>query len=190
VEGELGCVNHIGSSEFRRAQDREFVELLARHKTQLFRLIFCMVHRLPDAEDVFQQASITMWDKFSEFEPGTSFFHWAASIARFKALGFLQASSRRRQWFSDEMIDELLQLEERSSLSLQESRLAALAACREKLKQTDQALLTACYGDGRPIVEVAAGMGRPVGSVYDSLSRIRRALFHCIQRTLSVEGAR
>jgi RNA polymerase sigma-70 factor (ECF subfamily) len=163
------------------------VELLTRHKSQLFRFVFALVHSMPDAEDVFQQTAITMWDKFQEFQPGSDFYAWACSIAKFKALDHFKAKGRQRLYFSDELVAEIAQ---RNSWQpeLQQAKLRALAGCREKLSESDQKLLAACYGGGGNIRDAAEQIGRPVGSVYDSLSRIRRALFACIQRTLAGEG--
>jgi RNA polymerase sigma-70 factor (ECF subfamily) len=146
-----------------------------------------MVRRLQDAEDVFQQASMTMWRKFDEFQPGTDFVAWACRVARFKALNFLDAKGRQRVYFSEGLLEELAR-HEPSTAELQETRLKALAQCREKLSPIDQQLLVECYSSEEAAGEVARRLGRPVGSVYDSLSRIRRALYRCIRRTLASEG--
>jgi RNA polymerase sigma-70 factor, ECF subfamily len=175
------------SSSTRRERDDQYVELLTRHKSQLFRFVFALVHSLPDAEDVFQQSAITMWDKFGEFQPGTDFYAWACSIARFKALDFFKAKGRQRLYFSDGLIEEIAQ-RNRWDPELQQAKLRALANCRDKLSENDQQLLAACYGGGGNIRDAASQLGRPVGSVYDSLSRIRRALHGCIKRTLASEG--
>jgi RNA polymerase sigma-70 factor (ECF subfamily) len=171
----------------RAQSDEVFARLLTAHRGQIFRLIFCMVHSLQDTEDVFQQATLTMWDRFGDFQPGTDFAAWAAQIARHKALNFLTARGRQRLCFSQEFVEELAQIEEPSN-DHQEIRLRALASCREKLSLVDQQLLAQCYGGAGSIREVAIQIGRPVGSVYDSLTRIRHALLGCIQRKLRSEG--
>jgi RNA polymerase sigma-70 factor (ECF subfamily) len=171
----------------RENRDQRYVELLTRHKGQLFRFIFAMVHSLPDAEDVFQQAAITMWDKFSEFDPGSDFYAWASSIARYKALDHLKSKGRQRLFFSDELI-ELVSQHDHWQPENQQAKLQALASCRDKLSSRDQQLLYVCYNGQESIRKIAEGVGRPVGSVYDSLSRIRRALYACIERTLASEG--
>ncbi len=167
--------------------DDALIRLLTRHKSQLFGFIFCLVHSLPDAEDVFQQAALTMWEKFDQFEAGSDFVAWACSIARFKALNFLNSRKRERACFSEQLIDELA-AREINRPELQEARLQALASCREKLSPMDQNLLALCYGGSGTVREVALRIGRPVGSVYDSLSRIRRGLFACIQQKLASDG--
>lgn len=175
------------SNSTRGSRDEEYVELLTRHRSQLFRLIFAMVHSLPDAEDIFQQAAITMWDKFGEFEAGSDFYAWASSIARYKSLDHLKARGRQRLVFSDALLDLVAQHDQWQP-ETQQAKLRALANCRNKLSTKDQQLLAICYGGQESIRESAESVGRPVGSVYDSLSRIRRALYACIERTLASEG--
>jgi RNA polymerase sigma-70 factor, ECF subfamily len=171
----------------RAASDEVFAQLLTQHSSQLFRLIFCMVHSLQDTEDLLQQATLAMWDKFGDFQPGTDFAAWGAQIARHKALNFLSSRGRQRLCFSQELVEELAQHEEPAN-DCQEARLKALASCRGKLSPDDQQLLARCYGGGGSIREAAKQIGRPVGSVYGSLSRIRHALLACIQRTLRSEA--
>jgi RNA polymerase sigma-70 factor (ECF subfamily) len=175
------------SNSMRSNTDDQYVQLLTQHKSQLFRFIFAMVHSLPDAEDVFQQAAITMWDKFVEFEPGSDFYAWACSVARFKSLDHLKAKGRQRLLFSEELLASVAQ-HDHWHPETQHAKLLALASCRNKLSSRDQQLLAACYGGQGNIRTAAEGVGRPVGSVYDSLSRIRRALYACIERTIASQG--
>lgn len=167
-----------------RTHDDEYVRLLNRHKKPLFRLILCMVRSSTDAEDLFQQTAITMWDKFREFEPGSDFFAWACTIARFKVRDFVKSKARQRVYFSEEVIDKLAVTE---ATATDEARLQALAKCRQKLSKADQNLLAACYGSGESVADLANRSGRSAGSLYASLWRIRRALYACIQQTLARE---
>ena len=43
----------------------EFAELLRHHQTQLFGYIYSLVRDLDDADDLFQQTSLVLWDKFA-----------------------------------------------------------------------------------------------------------------------------
>jgi RNA polymerase sigma-70 factor (ECF subfamily) len=171
----------------RTEREEEFIELLTRHRHQIFNLIFCMVQSLPDSEDVFQQTTMALWNKFDDFQTGTDFAAWASRVARYRALNFIRSKRRERVLFSEGLIAQLAECRF-DSAEMQDARLQALASCREKLSQADQMLLSVCYGGRGTIRESAKLVGRPVGAVYDSLSRIRGALFDCIERALSKEG--
>ena len=166
--------------------DDEFVRLLTTHKRQLFGFVYGMVHTIVDAEDVFQQVSLVLWEKFDQFQPDTDFVAWATSIARFKAIDFLRAKQRERSHFSEGIIDQLADREIERSRQV-EPRAQALELCREKLSEGDQQTLRACYEQGISIKQAAADLDRPVGSVYGSLTRIRRILWKCIERTVARE---
>ena len=171
----------------RKSRDDQFVRLLSQNRRQLFRFVYSIVHSMHDAEDLFQQVTITLWDKFDTFDLDTEFFAWACAVAKNKALNYFKAKGRQRLYFSAELIDEIARQEAQRE-ELHDSRLHALEKCRQKLGQKDQRLLSACYRGNVSIQQVAKEVGRPVGSVYDSLSRIRSALHACIQRTLTGEG--
>jgi len=71
-----------------------------------------------------------------------------------------------------------------------ESRRKALGDCVDKLKAQDRDLLRSCYGEGGTIKTAAERLDQPAKRVYKALARIRQALFDCVQRKLSAEGAR
>jgi RNA polymerase sigma-70 factor (ECF subfamily) len=169
----------------RRLLDDEYVQLLNRYKKPLFRLILCMVRNSSDAEDIFQQAAITMWDKFGEFEPGTDFYAWACTVARFKVRDFVKSKARHKVLLSEEVIDQLAA--EGNTPAIDEARIQALADCRKKLPGCDQDLLAACYGSEVTVVEFAERSGRTASSLYSNLWRIRRVLHACIERTMARE---
>jgi RNA polymerase sigma-70 factor (ECF subfamily) len=170
----------------RRTLESDFVELLTCHRRSLFRTIFYMVRNVPDAEEIFQQTAITLWDKFSSFEPGTDFEAWGSVVARYKVRDFLKSKARQCARFSDEVID-VLASDRLIAANNSDQRLIALEECRKKLPSKDQQLLAECYQQDASIVEVARRNGRPVNRLYDSLWRIRRTLLACIRRTLASE---
>lgn len=168
-------------------REEMFTSLLTLHQRQIFRVIYCMVHRLEDAEDLFQQTSLTMWDKFDQFESGSDFVAWASRIARFKALNLLTSRGRRHACFSEQFVEQLATQKEDTEED-QRARLKALESCRSKLRKRDQQLIHECYSGRSTIRDVAKKIGRTPSSVYDSLTRIRSQLFKCIQHALAKEG--
>jgi RNA polymerase sigma-70 factor (ECF subfamily) len=170
------------------AQKAEFAEHLARHHGQLLGYIYSLVRDLDDADDLFQQTSLVLWDKFDQFDPSRSFVSWACGVARYEALNFLRARSRDRLHFGDELSLALIEAQEELEQERLEERRVALAACMKKLRDRDKDLLEACYGRAAGVREVAQARGRSAQSVHNSLRRIRRALFECVHRSLAQGG--
>lgn len=169
-------------------QRAEFAEHLARHQGQLLGYIYSLVRDLDDADDLFQQTSLVLWDKFDQFDASRSFVGWACGVARFEVLNFLRARSRDRLYFSDELSLALIEAQEELEQERLEERRAALSACMKKLRARDKDLLEACYDRAGGVREVARARGRSAQSIHNSLRRIRRALFECVRRSLSLGG--
>ncbi len=70
------------------ARKAEFAEQLARHHGQLLGYIYSLVRDLDDAEDLFQQTSLVLWDKFDQFDRSRSFVAWACGVARYEVTEF------------------------------------------------------------------------------------------------------
>jgi RNA polymerase sigma-70 factor (ECF subfamily) len=166
----------------------EFAARLRQHQTQLFGYIYSLVRDLDDADDLFQQTSLVLWDKFDQFDPGKSFIAWACGVARFEVSNHLRSRNRQRLYFSDNLAMILIDAHEDFAEEEFEDRRNALNECMKKLRPKDQQLLDACYGRSARIPEVADSWGRSAQSIHNSLRRIRRSLFECVNRSLAREG--
>jgi RNA polymerase sigma-70 factor (ECF subfamily) len=165
----------------------DFAELLRRHQSQLFAYIYSLVRNFDDADDLFQQTSVVLWDKFDQFDRSRRFVAWACGVARYEVLNYLRARSRHRLYFSDELNLALIEAQDELEAEPLLEQRDALATCMKKLRMRDQELLEACYGHCQCISEVANSWGRSTHSIHNSLRRIRRALFECVRRTLAQE---
>ena len=56
-------------------RDRRFTEQLECHHRRLYGYIFTLLRNHQDAQDVFQQTSLVLWEKFDEFRPDTNFLN-------------------------------------------------------------------------------------------------------------------
>ena len=179
-------MSNLPSSQ-RDSRDRErFLDLLASHEAQLLGFMCAIVPGYQDAEDVFQQTVLTMWQKFDEFEPGTNFVAWGCRIGRNKAMNLLQA--RNCSYLDQDILDLLVAAQEQEEPELRQARRRALPDCLSKLSEKDRQLVQAAYAHRQTIKSVAVEAGRSAGGVYNSLARIRASLFRCINATLAREG--
>ena len=121
----------------------EFMDLLARHQSQLFGYIFALVQNMADAEDLYQQTSIVLWQKSDTFTPRTDFVAWSCQTAQFQVLNFLRVKRRSRVCFSDALVENLAVIQEDRSEAAAERR-SPLRRCVESLKAADRKLLDLC----------------------------------------------
>jgi RNA polymerase sigma-70 factor, ECF subfamily len=177
-----------GPMESTSERKVEFAARLRQHQNQLFGYIYSLLRDFDDADDLFQQTSLVLWDKFDLFDPSKSFIAWACGVARYEVSNFLRSRGRQRLYFTDELSLMLIEAHEELEQEDLEGRRSALATCMKKLRARDQELLDACYERAARIPEVARGWGRSSQSIHNSLRRIRRTLFECVSRSLAHEG--
>jgi RNA polymerase sigma-70 factor, ECF subfamily len=176
------------SVNLRSDETADFATLLRCHQTQIFGFIYSLVRDLDDADDLFQQTSIVLWDKFAQFDATKSFVGWACGVARYEVLNFLRSRSRKRLYFTDELNLALIEAQEQFEHAQTEARRDALSGCMKKLRRRDLELLETCYGESSGIQEVARACGRSTHSIHNSLRRIRRLLFDCVRRSMAQGG--
>jgi len=168
------------------AMQRRFLPLWTQHQRRIFAYIYTLIPHRDDAEDLLQETSITLWEKFEQFEPGTDFVAWACQVAYWKV------RNARRKYARSPIIhdDELLSSLSDRAIATQDQRDQrhdALRECLKKLSDRDHELVMSRYEADRTVKDVAARTGRSIEASYKALSRIRRALMDCV--TLRLEGA-
>jgi len=163
----------------------EFARLFSRNARRIYGFIMTLVFNHHDAEEVFQNTSVVLWNKFADFKPGSNFFAWASRIAYYEVLSLMK-QQRRSRTLSEEVLellaDEAVALSDGSS-----ARYEALEECLSRLTAPDRELLQERYYYQRPPKQIAANQSRSVHSIYRALSRIHNLLLNCVQRNLKAD---
>jgi RNA polymerase sigma-70 factor, ECF subfamily len=166
------------------ARVAEFVPLFSANARRIYTYILTLLPNRADAEEVFQEVSALLWQRFHEFEPGTNFGAWGCRIAYFKALHVIERRKLRPTAFSDTML-EMLDAEILAMDDSLDAEYHALGDCLTKLNQTDREMIVLRYSEQGSPQRIAERYDRPVKSIYKSLDRIRRALLECVMRKLA-----
>ena len=139
-----------------------------------------------DADDVLQEVSVVLWEKFAEFREGGDFRAWAFGVARYEVLAWLRDRGRDRMVLDEEVVAKLAEETAEHEPVLEEQRVA-LERCLEKVAPEQRGLLMEAYQSGARIQKVAAESGRTVAGFYQWLHRMRRLLLDCVQREFGKE---
>jgi RNA polymerase sigma-70 factor (ECF subfamily) len=176
----------LGEESSSSPKGKLFLRLFLANERRLYAYILTLLTTRADADDVFQEASLVLWDKFDEAHPPGDFAAWACRIAYFKVLDFYKKARRSRVRFSQVLLDRIAEtaVEHADSLQL-DARREALADCIEKLNARDRDLLTRRFAEGATTQSTADAVGRSVEAVYKALAKTRHALFDCVSRTLA-----
>jgi RNA polymerase sigma-70 factor (ECF subfamily) len=141
-----------------------------------------------DAEEVFQEASLVIWQNQEKYDADREFVPWACGVAHNIVLKHLRKRRRDRMRLSNEVVEQLAEQQEHARGML-DSRLEALKDCLSRLDEQRRSLLERCYQRNRLIKDIAAEENTTSNALYVQLRRIRQLLFQCISRRLISEGS-
>lgn len=167
---------------------KRLMALMTRHQRQIFSYIYTMVPRRHDAEDLLQETSLVVCEKFSDFREGTDFVAWACQIAYWRIRYSRQKYARSKVLFDQELLDSVAHTAAELAPEL-DSRHEALARCLQKLPNRDREMVLTRYEPGNGVEQAARASGRSLEAAYKALTRIRKSLYDCVTNQLTSGGA-
>jgi RNA polymerase sigma-70 factor (ECF subfamily) len=167
---------------------REYIELLTQNYSRIKSFIFCMVPNEVDSEDIMQETTVIMWEKFDQYQSGTNFVAWALTIAKYRILSYQRDKMRNRIQF-DDRVSEMIEAASKAKLTHDDSveKVTALKKCIRKLSIKEREIIQLKYSNGVSNKILADREGVSVPTIYRYLSRIYSNLLHCINQRLSPE---
>src|SRR4051812_1005515 len=90
-------------------RNKQLMALMTRHQRRIFSYIYTLVPRRHDAEDLLQETSVVVCEKFHEFELGTDFVAWACQIAYWRIRYARQKFARSKVVFDQDILDAVAQ---------------------------------------------------------------------------------
>ena len=167
---------------------KRLMALMTRHQRRIFSYIYALVPDRYDAEDLLQETSLVICEKFDDFKEGTDFVAWACQIAYWRVRYSRQKFARSKVVFDQEIVDAVAQTASTMVEELDE-RHVALGNCLQKLHPRDRDLLLVRYESGSGVEEAAKRSGRTLQTAYKALARLRKLLLDCVSTKLASGGA-
>lgn len=162
-----------------------YLRLLNQHDRWLATYVYSLVSRPADAEDILQEAKVTMWKHFGSFQAGSNFRAWARKIATNQILNYRRSEQRRpSSTLDDEFIEAVAAEIDRRADTL-DHKADALRLCLRKLPEAHRKIVVWRYYEDCGVEEIAEKSERTVEAVYRLLSRIRGVLNDCVNRQIS-----
>ena len=171
-----------------KSKQEEFVRLLLTNERRIRAYVRVLVLDRDVAEDVFQEVSVTLLDKYDSLAADADFTAWACRVASFKVMELRQKQRRDRLVFSDDAM-RLLEEEATRATEHASDRGDALRRCVGRLSERNRQLLAWRYDSHVSIDDIARRLGRSVQAVYKALSRIRHSLHDCVSKALAEDGS-
>jgi RNA polymerase sigma-70 factor (ECF subfamily) len=162
---------------------RSYVSLLSMNYQRIYNFILMLVANHNNAEDIMQETTILMFEKFNSFEKGSDFLAWAKTIAKYKTLEFLKKQKKDKVVFDQEIV-ELIDQDSQRHQKKQEEWLEALRTCVSLLPKSDRQLLHIRYYENERIPAIAGRVGCSFQRIYRNMARINDVLVRCVQHKI------
>ena len=165
---------------------REYMSLLSMNYQRIYSYILILVANHNNADDIMQETSILMYEKFDSFEKGSDFLAWAKTIAKYKTLEFLRKQNRDKVVFNQEIVD-LIDRDSQNHMKKHYEWLNALRKCVSLLPRLDRQLLHIRYHENTGVTVIAKRFGCSFQKIYRDIARINNSLILCIRRKIELD---
>lgn len=157
-----------------RGDRNAFATVYAATSAKLFGVCLRIFPDRNEAEDVLQDAYLTIWNKAASFESGrASPISWLVAVTRNRAIDRLRAKKR----FGTSSIEEAADIADSAPLAdaqlIEQADDRILHDCISSLDQRDAMFIKKAFIGGSTYADLAKNERQPLGTVK---SRIRRAL--------------
>ncbi len=141
------------------------------------------------AEDLFQDLMVLVLRKHADIPNAEALPGWSRRAGRFLALKALEKRARERPVMDEELMGLLEVDASEHDKESPGAYLDALERCRSRLPAHARDLLDLRYSQDLPGATIAERLGRPLNTVYVTISRLHRTLEQCIRARLRGEDA-
>ena len=157
-----------------RGDRNAFAAVYAATSAKLFGVCLRIFPDRNEAEDVLQDAYLTIWNKAASFESGrASPISWLVAVTRNRAIDRLRAKKK----IGTTSIEEAAEIADATPLAdtqlIEEADDRVLHDCIQSLDTRDAFFIRSAFIGGSTYADLAENEGQPLGTVK---SRIRRAL--------------
>ncbi|HBO44288.1 MAG TPA: RNA polymerase subunit sigma-70 [Planctomycetaceae bacterium] len=161
-------------------QRSEFVRLWMVHGQRIYAYLLTLMSNHADADEIYQDVGMTLWEKFDQFTPGSNFQAWARQVALNKVRSFRRLRHHQTVLCSPEFLDAVEQTIAEDT-ELLDKQYKVWSDCFDRLPSRQKDLIDRRYRLGETPKNLSERTGRSLDAIYQALSRIHRALFDCVR---------
>ena len=158
------------------------LELIQGVQSSLKGYIISMLANKSDAEDILQETNRYLVENQQQFEIGTNFKAWAFRVAFFRVKSHIRDQQRKGLVTLDNQLIEKLAEQGATYFSESDQKVEKLVKCMKQLKGNERELIKKHYFEKKTMTLIASQIGKPVNTIHQSVSRIRRKLKNCIDK--------
>ena len=168
--------------------DEPLIRCVLAERVKVLAYIRSIVRRHDLAEDVFQDLCVLVIQKRHEIVDERHLAGWLRTSARQLAMNAARKRANQSLLLGDAVHDLMEPHWRRLDAGPSSAAAEALEVCVEALSPKARQLVNNRYVEGLKFEEIARRLGRPVSSLYVTVSRIHKKLAECVLRRLSLTG--
>ncbi len=162
--------------EVLAGKTEHFEELVARYERPVYALLYRMVRRREDAEDLAQETFVKAFRQLDRFDRARAFRPWIYRIASNSAVSFLRRKRPAQSLDEDEGFREQLAdgaVDSPRDLAAAGELESRVTAAIDQLAPTPRAILQMRFRDHMSLEEIGLALGKTSNAVAVSLHRAR-----------------
>ena len=170
-------------TEARAARDELFADLVKEHQVSLRVFVRSLGVESGWVDDLAQDTFVVAYREMDSYDPDRDFGKWLRGIARNLVRNELRKQGRHRRILHESLSQHLLDLaENEKDREVDVTQLSALRDCVEQLPGRSRELVRSRYYEGWDATILADKFEMKAATVRQTLLRIRRQLYQCINQ--------
>ena len=160
---------------------RRFLKHFLPEQNRLKAILLAATGDVHAMEDLHQEVSAVLWEKFDQYDESYAFGAWMTGVARLEVLKWRQRCARDRLVLSEEAVAALAE----TAVGIEgggDERVLCLRRCIRDLPDHCQEVLHLRYEECLSIKAIAGRLNRSIGGVHMLLQRTREALRLAVAR--------
>ena len=114
----------MANAQMQTDQHRRFVERFLREQHRLYGYIVTLVPQRADAEEIFQETSLLLWEKWSDFDQSRDLLPWACGIAHNVLRNYLRKKKPMAVNLDESFLERVAEVRLEREASLEPRRVA------------------------------------------------------------------
>ena len=170
-------------TEARAARDELFADLVKEHQVSLRVFVRSLGVESGWVDDLAQDTFVVAYREMDSYDPDRDFGKWLRGIARNLVRNELRKQGRHRRILHESLSQHLLGLaENEKDREVDVTQLSALRDCVEQLPGRSRELVRSRYYEGWDATILADKFEMKAATVRQTLLRIRRQLYQCVNQ--------
>ncbi len=159
----------------------EFLVRFTKAQTALRSYVFAHIRDFHEAEDVYQNVALALWNSYERYQPDRSFEAWSFGVARNIVLASRRKMGRRHMVLVGDIAEQFEERLIESSPAFDRCQVF-LKQCLEKLPEKSRKLVEMRYDEQLATDSIAARIGSTANALRILLCRVRRTIAECMAK--------